>query len=543
MRIGRKKIGDSFVRLGLSVISGLLLAASWPPHPFYFLIFGAFVPIMWVWLKERSILKIWGYSFITFLIWNVSSTWWLINATLPGGIFAMIANSFLMTIPFVVSRWIRKKLNLRLGWIGLISGWLAFEHFHFNWEAAWPWLTVGHVFATMPSVVQWYEFTGPLGGTLWVLLLNVLFVGLIYPHRKKIMRGIYASLIVVFLSFPVIYSFWTYNHYFCEGEGIKALVIQPNIDPYGEKFYIPSDSQVLWFLELARPYLSNDIDVIVLPETAIPGGIWIHELDSAKYLKPLKELLDSFPDLEIVTGASLLEMYPNQATHTARCPKHLPFCYDAYNSALLIARDTIMVYHKNILVAGVERMPYSEYLPFLNELVIDLGGISGSLGTSENNPLFPITRQANTIALGIPAICYESIFPEYLSLVMSNKGNILLVITNDGWWGDTDGYKQHFLYGRLTAVTLRKWIVRSANTGISGIINSRGDVLIETEFWVPDAFVGTASTCDKITFFAQNGHFIGRFAWVAIAVLIGVALVTGLTNKFRFNVKKLRPSN
>ena len=540
MRIGKKKLNDNFVKLLLAFSSGALLAIAWPPHIFYFVIFGAFVPIMWIWLKERSMLRLWGYVFIAFLVWNVSATWWIINATLPGGIFAMLANSLLMTVPFVVSKWVRRKLNLRLGWIALISSWLAFEHFHFHWEAAWPWLTVGHVFATMPSVVQWYEYTGPLGGTLWVLILNAFFVGLIYPLRKKLMRLVYALLITVTLSIPVLFSFFTYNNYQCRQNKVKALVIQPNIDPYGEKFYIPSDSQIIWFLELARPHLSNNIDVLVLPETAIPDGIWLHELDTHQYIKPLKKLLDSFPDLEIVTGASLLQMYPDKTTPTARCPAYLPFCYDAYNSALLIAKDTILVYHKNILVAGVERMPYAQYLPFLNKLVIDLGGISGSLGTSENNPTFPITRKGKVIANGVPAICYESIFPEYISGVMKDKGDILFVITNDGWWGNTDGYKQHFLYARLTAIALRKWIIRSANTGISGIICPRGDIIRKTEFWTPDAFVETAYTCSKVTFFAKHGHYIGRFAWVIIVVLLSVVIITRLTNRFRLNVKKLR---
>jgi apolipoprotein N-acyltransferase len=110
------------------------------------------------------------------------------------------------------------------------------------------------------------------------------------------------------------------------------------------------------------------------------------------------------------------------------------------------------------------------------------------------------------------AICYESAFGEYVGSFCKKGADLIFVITNDGWWGHTPGYRQHFEFSKLRAIENRRCIARSANTGRSGFINQRGDVLQRTHYWEPDAIRETLKANTKVTFYAQHGDYLSRIA-------------------------------
>lgn len=146
----------------------------------------------------------------------------------------------------------------------------------------------------------------------------------------------------------------------------------------------------------------------------------------------------------------------------------------------------------------------------------------------------------NKDSIGVAtAICYESVFGEYVSRYINNGANIIFIITNDGWWGNTAGHKQHYLYAKLRAIENRKSIARSANTGTSCFINQRGDISQATE-WEKDAVINqTIYANDIITFYDRNGDYIGRTAiWVAVFLFL-LSFVSSRTDKFKFRVNKL----
>ena len=163
-----------FRKLLLCLISALFLVLSWPPSGFPFLIFGAFVPIFFVIhdLKEKRFVFI--YSFLIFALWNSFTTYWIYNASLFGAVAAICVNSILMASVITIFFWIKQKFSDRRSWWALISLWLSFEYLHLNWDLSWPWLTLGNVFAHYPQSIQWYEYTGTLGGSLWILLSNII---------------------------------------------------------------------------------------------------------------------------------------------------------------------------------------------------------------------------------------------------------------------------------------------------------------------------------------------------------------------------------
>ena len=136
----------------------------------------------------------------------------------------------------------------------------------------------------------------------------------------------------------------------------------------------------------------------------------------------------------------------------------------------------IQFYHKSKLVPGTEQLPFVTLLPFLERLAISLdeNSASGTLGKSLNAKALGLSN--SKVA---PIICYESIYGDYVSDYVKDGASWLAVITNDAWWNNTPGHKQHFSYAKLRAIEQRKWVVRSANTGISCFIDPLG----RTSMW------------------------------------------------------------
>ena len=124
-----------------------------------------------------------------------------------------------------------------------------------------------------------------------------------------------------------------------------------------------------------------------------------------------------------------------------------------------------------------------------------------------------------------PIICYESIYSNYATEYVRNGANLFTIITNDGWWGDTPGYHQHASFSSLRAIETRRSVARSANTGISSLINQRGEVMQELGWWKKGALKGTLNANDELTYYVRNGDYIGRTACF-FSVLVVLIYIT-----------------
>jgi len=113
---------------------------------------------------------------------------------------------------------------------------------------------------------------------------------------------------------------------------------------------------------------------------------------------------------------------------------------------------------------------------------------------------------------------------------LQKKINLISVITNDGWWKETAGYKQHFAYSRLRSVEQRKTIIRSANTGISGVIDERGNILKQTKWDEETVFSVNVNTNENSTFYNKYGDYIGRISSFISVLFILMLLVKKIKN-------------
>ena len=358
--------------------------------------------------------------------------------------------------------------------------------------------------------MQWYEYTGVFGGTLWVLLCNILIFEAL---RARAMRRWIA--VAGMIAIPMIASLIIWKNWRQPDEGsAEVSIIQPNVDCY-DKFHGDTEWQEHNIVELLAEVPSG-AQFILLPETAVPG--YYQEPELSEFFVPgtpgafWEELTDTLrnrqPGALLITGANTIRRYPSGAqTETARLDRSGNGYYDVFNTAVgLDSAGRTQLHHKGRLVIGVENTP-TWVFDMLKFLVIDLGGTLGQIGRGTHGSAF----EHNGIKAG-PAICYEGLYGDFYGDFVRRGAQFMAIISNDGWWGDTPGYKHLFTISRLRAIEHRRAIARSANTGKSGFISARGDIG-ETLGWEQrGVLTAQVPLNSELTFYTRYGDYLARIS-------------------------------
>ncbi|MBA6152769.1 apolipoprotein N-acyltransferase [Gelidibacter maritimus] len=516
----------------LAILSGLLLAFAWPTYGFPVLLFIGFVPIL---LVERHVrlstfkwkkLSVFGFSYLSFVIWNFITTNWLQYADEFGASFAVLVNSMLMAILMVIYHSIAKRATVNISLLFLMCLWMAFEKLHLGWDFSWPWLNLGNGFSEYFTWIQWYEYTGTFGGTLWVWLVNILIYKLaVKYHLQKSIKSVKSDglIILALIILPIIISLTIYHTYKIEGEQMNVIALQPNIDPYSEKYNVSNEEIADMLLKLTDTEINAETDLVVAPETVFADNVKITQLENAYFKRKLDVYLSQHPNINILTGISFINFITDKSLVKKQSNYHKNgFWYDDYNSAMMLnGGDDVQLYHKSKLVVGVETLPYQTIIkPLIGDFMIDLGGTLAMKTTQEERTAFTTSNPQLKVA---PIICYESVYGEFVTGYIRNGASVLAIITNDAWWGETQGHKQHLSYARLRAIETRRDIVRSANTGISALINAKGDITSSLAYNTQGALSGTVTTNEETTFYVWAGDYIAR---IAIFIALFVFLIT-----------------
>ncbi len=535
--------------LTLSILSGLLFALGFPTMPFTPLLFVAFVPLLMIEdeISSDNMLKhkgrtIMGFAYITFVIWNIISTFWVANTAFVAGIIAIWLNSWFMTLPvWLFHKTKRAITNKKWIYLSFITYWLTWEYIHLRWEISWTWLNLGNAFSQYPSWIQWYEWTGVFGGSLWILLLNVLLFCVLF-YKKESIKDILknntkqltlcgALIIVPIMVSMIWYNFENDNN----TKNVEVAIVQPNYEPHYEKFDVPEDIQLKKFISLSTQVLTDTTSFLVFPETSFNGGE-IKLLSNSFELRSLKEMISKYPQCALITGIDAYHIFG------ASEDRDSPYIrvsnrggeiveWESYNAAIDIdtsALDSSQVYLKSKLVPGAEFLPYRKIFFFLKPLVEKLGGSLSGLAMQQERSIF---KHKN---VGVaPIICYESVYGEYVTGYVKNGANLLFIMTNDGWWDNTPGHLQHLQFASLRAIENRRWIARSANTGISCFVNSRGDILKPTKYGMDASEKMNLPIHNEKTLYSKWGDWIGRFG-VLFTLLFLLALMRKLIESYLY---------
>ena len=534
----------------LALLSAILLSLSWPTYGIPFFIFIALVPLL---LMEQNISKfsknkrkgwtIFGLSYLTFLIWNIVTTGWLYGSRNPDGshslmavVFPVLANSLLYSLVFQFYHWYKNYQGTYWGFAFFIAIWMAFEKFHLNWELTWPWLNLGNAFSEYPKLIQWYDTFGATGGSFWILCINLFafYAFRLWEVERK--RNILVKNVFIFLAIigiPMIVSLIKYNSFKEKPVGeVSALMLQPDLDPYNEKYNKDSLTILNDLLQLAEENSTGKIDFYIAPETALPGRGSFSEKDfhNSEIISSVKTFLAKHPQSVFETGISSHQFFSE-----TEAPKNAYLLQDgvwveSYNTAIqIIPNKNIDVYHKGKLVPGVEIFPYMSLLkPILGDAMLNLGGTVASLGIDKERKVFANPYNKGKMA---PIICYESIYGEFTTDYVNKGANFLGIMTNDSWWGVSEGHKQLLSYARLRAIENRREIARSANSGISAHINALGEIEADTLYGDTTALYAKIKLYEGKTFYTRTGDLLSRISIFALGFLLCWTFVDYLRNK------------
>ena len=506
----------------LSIVSGAIFSLSWPTYGFFPLIFFAFIPILFLTENPKlSLGEIYKHGFIAFLIWNIAATWWICKYDFFGGMTVILLNSLSMaTVPMIYVLLMRKHVLEKWKLIIFCSLWLTWEWVQQYWGLSWPWLNIGNVFASAPKIVQWYEFTGLFGGTLWVLLVNVLLFEISCRIREKrfnrrLIIWVVSLAFVVFA--PIIFSIYRYHSYVESKNPMNVVVVQQNTNPMTEQNERYSDTIINRIYSLAEGALDTNTSLLLCPESAIQGLILEKNVELTPAIIKLRTLFNQFPKLTVIIGATTASNTQEENTFQKK-----------YNSAIILKKSyPTQFYHKSKLVPGVEALPFK----IISKPIMQLfkAKNDGERYQRDNHPSVFTIDEKNRKA-GV-LICYESLYGEWITDFVNRGAEFLAIITNDGWWDKTEGYKQHFVYTQLRAIEMRRSIVRAGNTGISALINQRGDIEVETQWNQRQTLKGVINTNKNETFYVKHGDYIFQIANLITLISFMLLLFNMLTNR------------
>ena len=519
---------------GLSVLGGILSGLAWTGWCSGLILLISFVPFFLIenYLFENP-KKFTPNAFFIFLlpgflIFSIIALGWMRIASLTGAICVIIGLTFLMAFAMWMAHVVRLRMGNMAGFISMITFWLTYEYFSLNVNIISPWLNLGNGFSKDILFIQWYDITGTAGGSLWILCSNLFLTVVIIRSLSKNKSIKFHTIIwFVIIIVPVVFSVTRYytikqNH----DNGSEVIIIQPNTDPYTEKFTIPFVDQLKKVITLANSEISDKTRWVVTPETTIDDPANLDDLANDKYVNQIKEMIRQYPNINVVTGLVTYKLYPSSnaaPTFSARRIDASGLYYDHFNSAVQI--DTgrnFEVYHKSKLVPGIEMQFSNGPTRLITKILPYLGGTKWGYGIQSERICFEHSSNHLKIA---PVICYESVFGKFVTDYVKKGAEALFIITNDGWWKYTNGYKQHLYFASLRAIETRRPVVRSANTGISCIIDIRGNRTSETAWWTKTVIKGNIFPETRITAYVRYGDYLLKISLIASCLILFIVFI------------------
>lgn len=514
----------------LALLSALIMWLAWPPHNWLApLLFVGLLPLL-IALKQitstsdkKTGKKVFLTAGLAFLIWNTASIYWVFNSinAVNTGFIGTIVSLLVSLIPYGLGAllmtfafWMYYRLSTYttkkwVGYVALVAFYISMEYLHQTWDLAFPWMTLGNGFAGLHQIVQWYEFTGVYGGSLWILLSNVLAFEA-YQQIKSQKQYKLVGIWVLLLILPIGYSIYQYKNYKEKSVPVNVVTVQPNIDPYEKYGNTSANEQLSILTKLSDSVAQPNTEYFIWPETAIPNYADEDRIRSNPDFLQAQQFLSKYKNGTLITGIETRKFYNDKRTLSAKENPYGGF-YDNYNAAMQVENSaSVAFYHKSKLVPGVEKMPFPKVFSFLAPVFAQLGGSVSGWGWQDEPGVFYAQS-----GIGVaPVICYESIWGDWVAGSVKEGAQFIAIITNDGWWGNTSGKDQHLLYAKLRSIETRRYVVRSANTGISGFVNQRGDITQQAKWWTRTALKADINLNDEITFYVAHGDLVAKLSLI-----------------------------
>lgn len=491
-----------------TTIAACLFKLSYPRLSYSLLAWLALAPFVWAIFSLRSF---WGtifYSWFAGTVIYAALYHWVYTTCLQGGelgvelsIAAWLGLSALMALQFVIfggSCYCLKRLG---GFFPLVTAitWVALEWGHemlATYVLGFPWFTLAYSQWNIPAVLQIVSVTGAAG-----LSFLVAFVGLSIGYAF-VTPSLPKSIWQMLLAACVFLFSYGGGHWYLEHLQphsllrLRAAVMQPNIDQY-KKWTPEFEAEIHDTLNQMNAQLTGqNIMLTVWPESVTPGPV---------QEKPYEDWLTAIAQ---ETGSwQLVGTNREEGTHQ-------------YVSAFLLNSQgqTAGMYDKIHLV------PFGETIPFENTVRRLLPNVKvlGELGSFSPGAWKQPLLQLDQVLFG-STICYESVFSHLWKEQARAGARFFVNITNDAWFFNTDAPYQHLAVSVLRATEMRRPVLRAANTGISAIISSSGEILSRAELntrAILQAEIMLPLALD-VSFYARWGEW---FAWLCALLYVTILI-------------------
>lgn len=513
----------------LACSAGALLGLSFPfPRgwistlPLEYLAYVGFVPLLLVLDRLNSYWQSMRYAYLTFLVFNAVTLYWVGGFThgkdmylmLSGGAL-VVAHPLFFLIPTFGYCFVKRHLGTTTALFSLPFIWVSFEWLHSLGQIGFPWLTLGNTQTYAIERIQFISFTGVYGISFWIVALNAIiysaYLEFVRLEQKLISRQslIAGVALLALLIIPEIHGrlvLSTPDSASSSGV-VRVGIIQPNTDPW-RKWETNPEDQLESYFQITTGLVTEKPQLVIWPETAIPFRILLGKY-SVSYHR-LKGRIDSL-------GFALLTGYPETVFYQARSAppgsrliEGTKTYYDDFNAIMLLQPrvDSVQKYSKMKLVPFAERVPYAEKLSFLVDAVKWNVGISG-WGIGQDTTVFSLKTENREVKFSA-MVCYESIYPDLVAAFVRKGAQLLVIITNDSWWGNTSGANQHLRYATLRAIENHRAIARCANGGISCFIDPYGRISEARDLYTQSTLIGNVKLSEGQTFYSKHGDVFAR---------------------------------
>ncbi|HRI45933.1 MAG TPA: apolipoprotein N-acyltransferase [Ignavibacteriaceae bacterium] len=510
------------------VLSGILLGISFPPSPFPYFLFAALIPFLIVINKRETLAEINRAMYLTAFIFSLTTIYWVGGFVVAKDPFLMIsgflllfANPAVFLITSTLYYFAVKVFSRRVALFLFPFFWVTYEYAYMITDWSFPWITLGNGLSKFTLFIQIADLIGVLGLSLILVFINVLIYSLLFQNsERKIFRSISFAILLTLLLVPIVYGFFKLSESESEHKVVKVGLIQPDLDPYDKWSGGSIDGIVNEYLHLSDDAIVKGAEILFWPETALPvylmSGSYSIAVDSIRaYLQR--------NDIPLLTGMPHIKFFgtKEEGPFDVKKAKESEMYYATYNSVLFLNPKSYDVGHygKMKLVPFGERTPFVSHFPFLADLIKWGVGLSGwNVGQDTIVFSYPMKQIQDTLKVN-GLICYESVYPDFVAEFCKRGTQLISVVTNDSWYGNTSGPYQHKEIAILRAVENRRYVVRAANGGISCIIDYFGRTHETSKMYEKAVVVGDVRLNNEITFFSKYPNLISKIS-VVIAVWI-----------------------
>lgn len=496
------------LKWGLALCSTVLLRLGWGAADiFYYGLFFSFIPLL---IAEHFYTKRletkYAIGLFSIALFQLLAGFKLIDNETGAVVTLLLVNALVCSVPWALYIIVKRHCALPLAMATLVLCWLAIEQLAAETGIPSPWFQLGNGLSGRPAFLQFVEYTGVNGGSLWILGSNTAcFLCLSYmPQLPELGHRIGVVLIpILIVVIPIIVSRSIAFEVSAAPEEVLILHTQQT----DRQLMKPTFFELL---EMSKGNVTTHTKYLIWPESIFEFSLPYKRAGSSPLIAGARKLLTKNTNMEFLLGL-LLETEDK-----------------VYNTAVTLTLDSTYIYEKRRIA------PFSEYQPSISGSLDFLGWSDPDIAPGRDT-----FHQSGKVS---PSICYETLFGHLVAEnTVKSKGQVIALISNESW---TTGASEFLLkIAALRAIENRKYVLRSTHNGISAVITPAGLIINKSTGQESIEILKSDIVCNSYqTFYMSSGDLIGRGAVATTPALLLLIVMQGILKKRRIPKKSDRPT-